>query len=115
MNRTATFAIVFLLHGTPATIRVLLLGAVADYRAEAKPWPFESGSCDNVEIWHGTHDSIVPVAAALHNQAKIPKAMLHRLEGWGHELGVCILNARLDSFATAASAPMPMRIGDTEC
>lgn len=78
-------------------------GAIADYVLEAKPWTGSYvealAALENVEMWHGDEDKTVPFAAALHNQAKVPKATLHKVNGMGHELGVFLLEARLDELA----------------
>ena len=80
-------------------------GATADYVLEAKPWtgPYVAAlaALDDVEMWHGDEDKTVPFAAALHTKTKVPKATLHKITGMGHELGVFLLEARLDDLATA--------------
>lgn len=80
-------------------------GGTADYILEAKPWSgsYVSALADlnDVEMWHGDEDKTVPFAAALHNRARVPKASLHKISGMGHELGVFLLEARLDELATA--------------
>jgi len=83
-------------------------GATADYVLEAKPWTGRYvealAGLDDVELWHGDEDATTPFAAALHLKGKVPKAALHKVEGFGHELGVFILEARLDDLAVAPLA-----------
>jgi len=83
-------------------------GATADYVTEAKPWPASVKGAlpglEGVELWHGDEDKTVPFAAALHTQGMVPKAVLHRVGGFGHELGVFLLESRLDDLAAAPLA-----------
>lgn len=83
-------------------------GGTADYQLEAKPWTGDYVAAlavlEGVEMWHGDEDKTVPFAAALHNQAKVPKATLHKVNGFGHELGVFLLESRLDELAVAPLA-----------
>ena len=80
-------------------------GGTADYRLEAKRWAGayveHLSELDDVELWHGDSDATVPFAAALHLQGKVPKATLHKLAGWGHELGNFLLESQLDALAAA--------------
>ena len=80
-------------------------GATADFRLEAKAWAGSYvaalAALDDVEMWHGDEDKTVPFSAALNNKARVPKATLHKVNGMGHELGVFLLEARLDELAAA--------------
>ena len=52
-----------------------------------RPWDFDLGSITApVVIWHGTDDSIVPIAAARFLAEAMPSAVVHEIEGAGHFL-----------------------------
>jgi pimeloyl-ACP methyl ester carboxylesterase len=58
---------------------------LADLSAINRAWPFELGSVKApVELWHGTKDGAVPLAAAQRTATSLPNATLHILEGEGH-------------------------------
>jgi pimeloyl-ACP methyl ester carboxylesterase len=67
-------------EGSHATHAVL-----ADLWAITQAWPFALGSIKTpVELWHGTKDGAVPLAAAQRTADALPNATLHILEGEGH-------------------------------
>jgi pimeloyl-ACP methyl ester carboxylesterase len=58
-------------------------GLLADLAAFRQPITFDRITVP-VELWHGTKDRAIPIAAARVLAAELPNATLHELEGEGH-------------------------------
>lgn len=60
-------------------------GPLLDARILAAPWGFDLSAVTlPVQLWHGTRDTVVPPANAVHLAARLPRATLHWVEGAGH-------------------------------
>ena len=60
-------------------------GVVADYALLARPWHVDLGAITvPVHCWHGTADTLVPLAHTEHLMARLPNARLTTWPGEGH-------------------------------
>lgn len=59
-------------------------GGVADMCAALDPWPFELAQINNLQLWHGLADRVVPVSHSEQVVQQVPEARLYRVEGEGH-------------------------------
>ena len=73
-------------------------GIVAELRALMNPWEFPIEKLAvPVRIWHGTEDTVVPVAAGRYLAQTIPLAEFHLVEGGGHFIALKIIKKVLRS------------------
>lgn len=89
------------LEGADCTEAVL-----ADLAAFRAPIDFDRIAVP-VELWHGTEDNAIPIAAARVLAAELPNATLHELEGEGHFV---LLSHGREVCAAIANAPQPERV-----
>lgn len=95
-----------MVHGTGSTKAAASgggLGPTADYILESKPWEGDwvqhLADLDDVELWHGTEDHTVPFSSMQVIANRVPKARTHAVQGYGHDLGLLMLEPRLDELA----------------
>ncbi|MGD8926469.1 MAG: alpha/beta hydrolase, partial [Thioalkalispiraceae bacterium] len=59
-------------------------GGVEDLIAANQAWPFELNHIQNIQLWHGDQDRVVPLIHSAWLQRQIPAARLHIRSGEGH-------------------------------
>lgn len=59
-------------------------GGVADLVAANGPWPFDLSEIENLQLWHGTDDEIVPLAHSQWLVRQVPAAKLNIVPDEGH-------------------------------
>ncbi len=87
------------MNDTCTVLQFGISGPLADYRIETQAWPFDPPRVEGVEFWHGVQDTTVPIKSALQNIAKFPNAILIKLDGAGHEVGILCLDTILNDLA----------------
>ena len=81
-----------------------IAGPLGDVLNESKPWPFEVSHLQDVELWHGTVDSVVPFKECESNKKLIPNARVRIVEGGGHDMGIRVSGMALDDLAKSSSS-----------
>ena len=76
-----------------------IAGPLGDVINESKPWPFEVSHLEDVELWHGTADVMVPFKECLSNKTLIPKARIRSVANGGHDMGIRVVSMALDHLA----------------
>lgn len=68
-------------------------GAKADLLAAQQPWPFPLDKINNLQLWHGDVDRVVPITHSEWVQEHVSGSILHRVKGAGHfSLPICYAN-----------------------
>lgn len=83
-------------------------GVVADYALLARPWHVNLGDITvPVRCWHGTADTLVPLAHTEELVARLPNAQLTTWPGEGHLAFIAHVGEVLDGIAETVRAGRP--------
>jgi hypothetical protein len=86
----------FNVNDTCTVLQFGIAGPLADYRIETRAWPFDPS---RVEFWHGVQDTTYCThQVCSKNIAKFPNAILFKLDGAGHEVGILCLDTILNDL-----------------